>query len=233
MWLITSYLATQSLFQVGRTASSYFLFLMRSLPFFSLLLFLAPTVVAQAQQPAPALTFGVKAGASLTSLTNRNLESSRYLAGFHAGITSNFAFTPAFSLQAEALYSQKGVRDDLRVSRVQYDNRQRLHYLDVPLLARLHAGDAFVEVGPQFGVLLAARGHYEGPGTETGDETVTDYFNRVDVGYAAGIGYQIPGGPGLGLRYNGGFLNAVRQDFSVSTMRNSAFQFYLSYQLRK
>jgi hypothetical protein len=187
-------------------------------------------LAAQAQQPTPAFTLGLKGGASLTNLTNRALESNRDLWGFHAGVTGTRTFTRTFALQAELLYSQKGTRDDVIVSSTHYDNRQRLHYLDLPVVARLHLGNAFLEAGPQVGVLLLARGHYEGPSINAFDETVSDYFHRVDLGYVAGIGYQVPGGPGLGLRYNGGLLNAVNNNFSGSTVRNSALQLYVSYQ---
>jgi hypothetical protein len=206
-------------------------FLMRSLLFPLTLLALAP-LAAQAQWSPSPFSFGLKGGVAITSLTNRQLESSRYLLGFHGGITASRAFTPAFALQAELLYSQKGVRDDIFANGTHYDNQQRLHYLDLPVVARLRAGNAFVEAGPQLGVLLVARTHYELTAGPT-EDTVTDYFNRVDIGYVAGIGYQVPGGPGLGLRYNGGLLAAVNHNFSTVTVRNSAFQVYVSYQFRR
>lgn len=187
-------------------------------------------LAAQAQQSVPTFTFGLKGGASLTNLTNRSLESNRDLWGFHAGVTVARTLTQLFALQAELLYSQKGTRDEVVVGSAHYDNHQRLHYLDLPVLARLRVGNAYLEAGPQLGLLLLARGHYEGPGPGVGDDTVSDYFNWVDLGYAVGVGYQVPGGPGLGLRYNGGLLNAVNNNFSGSAVRNSALQLFVGYQ---
>ncbi|NML65151.1 PorT family protein [Hymenobacter sp. RP-2-7] len=205
---------------------------MRNLLPFPLALLAAAPLAAQAQQATPSLAVGLKGGASLTSLTNRSLASNRDLCGFHAGVTATRTFTRTFALQAELLYSQKGTRDEVVVGSTHYDNRQRLHYLDLPVVARLHVGNAYLEAGPQLGLLLLARGHYEGPGpgAGAGDQTVSDYFHRVDLGYVAGIGYQVPGGPGLGLRYNGGLLNAVNNNFSGSAVRNRALQLYVSYQ---
>jgi hypothetical protein len=52
----------------------------------------------------------------------------------------------------------------------------------------------------------------------------------VDFGYAAGLGYQLPAGPGIGLRYNGGFKN-INEYSSGRSIRNSVFQLYLFYML--
>lgn len=195
----------------------------------ALALLLLVGLTAQAQQ-MPAFTFGLKGGASLTSLTNRNLESSRYLWGFHAGLTGNYALTTNFSLQIEGLYSQKGVRDDSYVRGTSYAERLRLHYLDAPLLVRFRAAGAYFEVGPQLGLLLSAHNYVDSPTASTPDLVVTSDYHRVDLGLASGIGYQLASGLGLGLRTNVGLLNVPKNNYSGTAVRNNVFQFYLTYQ---
>ena len=204
---------------------------MRYLPI-ALALFSCVCLTAQAQQ-APAFTFGLKSGASLAGLANRNLQSSHYLWGLYTGLTGNYILAHGFSLQAEALYSQKGVGDDVRAGGVTYAQRLRLHYLDLPMLVRFRAQGGYFEVGPQLGVLLSARDHSELPGYGASDETVTDGFHRVDLGLVSSIGYQLANGLGIGLRTNAGLLNVPKNNYSGTAVRNNAFQLYLTYQLTR
>jgi hypothetical protein len=152
-------------------------------------LFSLACLPAQAQQ-APTVTFGLKAGASLASLTNRDLQSTsnrRYLWGFHAGLMGNYVLGRGFSLQAEALYSQKGVRDALSAGLAGYEDHLRLHYLDLLALARFRSQGFYFEVGPQLGVLLTARDQVTVPTVTTHEQTVTDSFHRLELGVGSGL----------------------------------------------
>jgi hypothetical protein len=195
-------------------------------------LFSLACLPAQAQQ-APTVTFGLKAGASLASLTNRDLQSTsnrRYLWGFHAGLTGNYVLGRGFSLQAEALYSQKGVRDALSAGLAGYEDHLRLHYLDLLALARFRSQGFYFEVGPQLGVLLTARDQVTVPTVTTHEQTVTDSFHRLELGVGSGVGYQLASGPGIGLRTNVGLLNVPNINPSGMAVRNNTFQLYLTYQ---
>ena len=60
------------------------------------------------------------------------------------------------------------------------------------------------------------------------------FYNTLDFGYLAGLGYQRKSGPGIGVRYNGGFTNVEKSrtvgNVTVqNNIRNSAFQLYLMY----
>jgi hypothetical protein len=193
---------------------------------FSLLLAASAATAAQAQ----IASFGVKAGASLTNFTGSGVGSTKNLFGFHGGLAANFALNDAFSIQPEVLYSMKGAKTE--ASYTGYSNKisSRLHYIDVPVLARVNAGGLFFELGPQIGFLVAAKQNVEvtGVGAGTFDQDLKDRVRTVDFGYAAGLGYQLSNGPGIGLRYNGGFID-TKNPSSSSATRNSAFQLYLSY----
>lgn len=186
--------------------------------------------VAHAQAPS----FGLKAGASLTNVTGDGVGSgTKNLFGFHGGLVANFAFSDAFSIQPEVLYSMKGVKTESIAlgSSATLTYTSRLHYIDVPVLARVNAGGLFFELGPQVGFLVAAKQKQElsgGTASGTYNQDIKDRVRTVDFGYAAGLGYQLSNGPGIGLRYNGGFID-TKNPSNSSSVRNSAFQLYVSY----
>lgn len=192
-----------------------------------LVLTLALGVVGSAQ--AQRARFGVKAGAALTNFTGKGSGNNDYKIGFNGGFFGNFTVNDALSIQPELLYSAKGAKYPST------NLKQNLHYIDVPLLAHLDADGLFFELGPQVGFLVAADGPVIVGSTTTGYSIGTDNnkaaFNSVDVGYAAGLGYQMASGPGIGLRYNGGLTNISKADTGIAdyALRNGAFQLYLTY----
>lgn len=192
----------------------------------SLALITGTAVAANAQSAS----FGIKAGASLTNFTGKGTDGvdSKNKFGFNGGFVANFGVSDAFSIQPELLYSMKGSKttDPYYGSNVNYTST--LHYIDVPVLAHVNAGGLFFELGPQIGFLVAAKQKAESGG-QSGTQDIKALTKTVDFGYAAGLGYQMPAGAGIGLRYNGGFTDVVKDNGSNSALRNSAFQLYLTY----
>jgi hypothetical protein len=171
------------------------------------------SATAQAQA-----TFGLKAGASLTSLTGDTdgLESKF---GFHGGLVANFKFGDALSIQPEVLYSMKGAQ-----SSESSKFKLKTNYIDIPVMLQYDADGLFFEAGPQLGILASAK---SGDGSD--DTDVKSSFNSVDFGYAVGLGYKLESGPMVGLRYNGGITSIIKDDTSDTKTRNSAFQLYVGY----
>ena len=166
--------------------------------------------------------FGIKAGVSLASVSGKNTEEAKNLLGATAGIMGDISFSDLISFHPEALFSQKGVKFEY----TRGSGQIRTTYIDVPLLLRVKADGLFFEAGPQVGFLvgLKSESNIQGLGTSTS----TDGTRKVDVGYIAGVGYQLPQGLELGVRYNGGISD--RRDPSLGTKtRNSVFQFQLGY----
>ncbi|MVN77882.1 outer membrane beta-barrel protein [Hymenobacter sp. HMF4947] len=189
--------------------------------FLSIGLIAGISCAAQAQ----GVKFGVKAGASLTDLTNG--DGNAYKFGFNGGVLANFGFNDMISIQPEVLYSMKGTKN-----KDNSDNRINMNYIDVPVLVKVATGATglFFEAGPQVGFLASAKYKVSGA-----DFDVKDAFKSVDFGYAAGLGFQVASGPMVGLRYNGGFTN-VGKDATVNgvkiesgNVKNSAFQLYVGY----
>jgi hypothetical protein len=153
------------------------------------------------------------------------VDGAAYKWGFHGGVLVNIPLNDRFSLQPEVLYSQKGTHEDNSSTRV------RLSYVDVPVLLRMAtgAGGLFLEAGPQVGYLAGSEASID---TRKPLARVTSDFAGsyppFDVGYAAGFGYQLPNGLGLGLRANGGLRHVLKGATADDTARNLAFQLYLS-----
>jgi len=168
--------------------------------------------------------FGIKAGVSLASVSGKNTEEAKNLLGATAGIMGDISFSDLISFHPEALFSQKGVKFEY----TRGSGQIRTTYIDVPLLLRVKADGLFFEAGPQVGFLVGLKSESNIQGLGTFTSTSTDGTRKVDVGYIAGVGYQLPQGLELGVRYNGGISD--RRDPSLGTKtRNSVFQFQLGY----
>ena len=178
------------------------------------------TSAAQAQEAR----FGVKAGVNLANVTNSDISNKKNLVGLAAGVMADFSFSDLISLHPELLYSQKGFKLENGGATAQ----SRLSYLDVPLLLRVKADGLFFEAGPQVGFLIAKKDEVNIPGLVSGTSTSTDGTRKVDVGYVAGVGYQLPQGLELGVRYNVG-ISDISDPSSGSKSRNSVFQLQVGY----
>jgi hypothetical protein len=182
------------------------------------------SVAAQAQT---GIRFGLKAGASLTNFTGKDVEGAANKFGFNGGVVANFGINDMFSIQPEVLYSMKGAKEDGG------DGKINLNYIDIPVLAKIATGETglFFELGPQVGFLASAKAK-----DNSASQDVKDAFKTVDFGYAAGVGFQVSSSAMIGLRYNGGFTDVYKSVNVFGTnietkAKNSAFQLYVGYML--
>jgi Outer membrane protein beta-barrel domain len=186
---------------------------------------------AKAQQ-TPTI-FGFKGGVTYSSYAG-DVEAAEYRAGFHGGLILKLPVSKSFAVQPELLYSMKGAQGSETVNGYSKSYEERLHYVDVPILAKIFTAQGlFFEAGPQLGVMLAARGDIAvtGPGGRNGSASgsIKSEFKDVDLGLAVGLGLQVPDTPLLmGVRYNGGLVNIVK-DYGDKSLRNTAFQFYIGF----
>lgn len=211
----------------------------------SLALLAGITGAANAQS---GVKYGVKGGYNLATFSGSNSGGSKYKSGFSAGGFLNFGVADIVSIQPEVLYSQKGASID------NYPNNSNtfkttLGYIDVPIMVRVSTGDEgkglFFELGPQGSYLISNRDFTQTGNTTTqsNDNTSTDDLNKVLIGYAAGIGYQITSGLSLGLRYTGDvsqvYKDGVSKNYTSAlyaggtgknpNVHNSVFQFQVGY----
>lgn len=194
---------------------------------------------------------GIKGGGSLSSFVGKDSKDLAYKPGYQAGVLFNFGLSELVSIQPEVLYSQKGVtykKGGLPFG-LNDEVRSRLHYIDVPVLAKITAGSngdgtgAFFELGPQVSFLAGQRTFNERTDTNLAGPlgNSTSSFNKVAVGFVAGVGYQLTSGLGLGLRYTSDFSQVYkdgRTSYTVAgvsltqdnpNLRNSVFQLQAHY----
>jgi len=207
-------------------------------------LILSLAVLASAAGVANAQTgvkYGLKGGFSTSTFSGEDSKGSQYKVGFTAGAFLNFGISDNFSIQPEFLYSQKGAsskQDSYTSGSTTYSGikgKSTLGYLDVPIMFRYNIGEDgkgfYVEAGPQGSFVLHQRTFIEdGNGNQIGSSvTTTDDLNKVVIGYAGGVGYQITSGLGLNLRYTGDFSQIYKQQNGASNLHNSVFQFQVGY----
>jgi len=181
-------------------------------------------------------TFGVKAGGSLTTVNQKGDDDSKYKFGAHGGVFANFGISDMFSIQPELLFSMKGSKSEetTTIGGTTYTSKgtQSLNYIDIPVMVKVSTGGdnngLFFEAGPQLGILLSAKNEVEVTGAASTNTDIKDLLNTVDFGYGVGLGYQVESGPLVGLRYNGGITDIVK-DNTGNAARNDAFQLYVGY----
>lgn len=195
--------------------------------------------------------FGVKAGVSLSNVTGNDASAGTFKSqlGLQAGAMADISFSRRLAFHPELLFSQKGAKIDGGASYTSgagtyvssQMGRVRLAYLDLPLLLRVQAAGVFFEVGPQLGLLLSREFDkntttvvtYTGATgsvitTQNEASRGTDGARKLDVGYVLGVGYRLPQGLELGLRYNGG-LAKLADGNSAPELHNSVFQLQVGY----
>ncbi|TGE26205.1 porin family protein [Hymenobacter metallicola] len=184
------------------------------------------TTTAQAQ-----VRFGVKGGVNLSNysgLTDEQKKFDENLVNANGGVMLNAPLTDDgfFSIQPELLYSGKGIK----FKGDGFESVDRMHYLDLPILAKINADGLIFEAGPQLGYMVSRKGTLTAGGV-TAEDSDFSGVNRFDFGYIAGVGYEFDNGFGLGVRYNGGLLKVEKEvaGQEQSNAKNSVFQFQVGY----
>lgn len=141
--------------------------------------------------------FGPKAGINFATMTGGEMTGIEMLTSWHAGAVANFSFSKLFTLQPELFYSQEGAQSD--------GLKYVISYLRLPVLFQLHHSSGFfVEGGPQFGLLVRGKARYKDTDKV---EDMKDVLNTFETSLVMGLGYRLPAGLGLDLRYVAGLSN--------------------------
>lgn len=149
-----------------------------------------------------------------------------WLRNFHGGLTLTQKIGDKLYLQPELIYSQKGYTFEIARNNkgvfgdtVLYHEKNKINYLDLPILAKVGTKGLYFEAGPQFSFLL------DGERTETRTTSINgstqehlstrDLYSvveKVDIGFAGGFGYQADAGLGLGVRFNQSFKEVIDRE---------------------
>jgi hypothetical protein len=187
-----------------------------------LLLFIVNSFVSYSQA-----VLGVKAGFNLTSFNASYVTDVSYSSktNFNAGLILSFPFGSGLSLQPEAFYSGEGA--DIKTNST--TGVYSFQMLNIPVLLKYVSPiHLFAETGPQAGFLLGAElTEKEIPSTDIKEQT-----KSPDFSWAFGVGYQLPAGLGLDIRYNLGLTDMSKgsnNTYNEGSFRSSVFQIGIYY----
>lgn len=226
--------------------------------------------VAHAQD-AGGFRIGVKVGGTYSNVSGDNVnlltgsnystDLGDYKLGYNGGVSATIPLSSDgfFSFSPELLYNRKGYEIQTQqksglpagVSSVEQEQQRVLHYLDVPLLAKINAGGLFFELGPQVSYLFGSKNKSQtttkySNGTKdkvednggfldyTGlsrDEAYKSDLAQFDISGVAGVGYMTDGGISLGLRYARGFNSLIDTKNTNNDIKafNNAYTLQLGY----
>lgn len=197
-------------------------------------------VVATAQR-AGDMTIGVMAGVNYATV-NQDPESSDvsfgYKVGFIGGAFLGYQVNDWFSIEPQALFSQKGAKVNGKGSNSSLEGSVRINYIEVPVLAKFWfpvSGSQmrpFVFAGPEveFKVSCSAEGAILAvTGSEDCDKTDNEInLKSTDFGVTGGAGIQfMAGGQDVRIdaRYTLGLtdINDSSASTDSRTIKNRAF----------
>ncbi|WP_375435331.1 porin family protein [uncultured Hymenobacter sp.] len=243
--------------------------------------FLALTVAAVVSasfahaQDAGGFRLGVKVGGTYSNVSGDDVSQltgagystdlGDYKIGYNAGLSFSVPLSSDgfFSFAPELLYNRKGYEiasesnDGATLAaypgaiKVEQEQKRVLHYIDVPLLAKINAGGLFFELGPQVSYLFGSKNktqtttkYADNTKNKTNEETdFLDYTGisqkdanksdlaQFDISGVAGVGYMTEGGISLGLRYARGFNSLIDTKNTSNDIKvfNNAFTLQLGY----
>lgn len=140
--------------------------------------------------------------------------------GLQAGVSYQAGITPMFSIVPELYFAMKGgilkENNPLTVNK----STLRLYSIEMPVLARLHCNNLYLNAGPYTAYTLGGRIKMEGTDEASESSTKVSFgnstgdFKRWDVGLQVGAGYNFNMKNAvltLDVRYGHGLVN-ISQD---------------------
>ncbi len=140
--------------------------------------------------------------------------------GLQAGFSYQAGITPMFSLVPEIYFAVKGGTLSVNNPITQGKSTLRLNSLELPVLARFHIRNIYLNAGPYAGYNVGGRMKIESTNTSTESSSKLSFGNgadqikRLDFGFQAGAGYNFNVKHSiltLDVRYGYGFVN-ISQD---------------------
>jgi len=164
---------------------------------------------------AQEVTFGVKGGLNLASISEYQTVDPDLRVSFHFGGFVEIPLWNKFSLQPELLYSGQGFKETYSSTHM---HTVRLNYLNLPILIKYYVWNGLsIETGPQMGMLISSN--------------VSEYEKKLDLATGFGLGYKINTDLGFGVRYNFGlsyFDNFSNSD-SPPFNKHRVLQIWVAY----
>lgn len=209
-----------------------------------LLLFTAIAAFAFTTAQSQEIRFGAKAGVNFANMSIKSDDGDIKPDGrtsFHIGGLVEIPITEKFSVQPEILYSSVGSKEkeseEFMGETFSSEATYKLDYISIPIMAKYYVIDGLaLEAGPQFGILVSAKGDYEIKGggvSESGSIDMKDDLKKLDIGLGLGASYRLDMGVFFGARYVLGLTDIGDDndpDFNDNTkVKNNVFQLSVGY----
>jgi hypothetical protein len=198
---------------------------------------------------AQGISVGAKAGVNVAKFGG-DIEGVDSRTSFAAGGALGLDLLPIFGIEVNALFSQKGTKDqetvDTGAGLTTVEATFKLNYLEVPVLATVNVpvvGSPIkprVYAGPAVAVELSCNIEASAAGLsdsiDCDDSVLEGGFERkkVDFGLLFGAGVDFPAGPGaltLDGRYNVGLSNINDVPGSTVDVKNRTWQILGGYMI--
>lgn len=192
---------------------------------------------AQSQE----LRFGLKAGVNFANMSIDPDEGEKMdsRTSLHIGGFVEIPITEKFSVQPELLYSSQGSQqkttEEIFGEEFNLEVKLKLDYINIPVMAKYYVIDGLaIEAGPQFGILVSAKGDVEVSGfgiNESESENIKDQFKTLDIGLGFGASYRLDMGVFFGARYVMGLsdISENNDPDDVFKVKNNVFQLSVGY----
>lgn len=170
-----------------------------------LFLTLMASLLSLAAMAQPGLHLGIKGGANLTKINGVQYKDA-FDFNYYLGGYLQLDLTKGFGIQPEVNFTQSTSQTGTRFSDVYTefpganDQKVRLNYLGIPVLANLKLSRAFwIQLGPQYSILMNDH--------ESLVQNGKDAFKSGDFSAIGGIWIQLPLGLSATARYVIGLSN--------------------------
>lgn len=215
------------------------------------------TLGGMAQKPAGTTTVYPRLGLNYTTVSGEELymsdsntsQKAKRKLGVLAGIEVEKQLAKGFAVSGGMLYSMQGFRyensDETNgdTRSVFKDHSQRLHYINVPVLAVFNGGlQGFsLKAGVQVGYLIGSRwevtlqeysrqdGSWHQTFDKTEDADTKWMYHKFDVSFPVGVGYEF-NRFAVDLRYNIPLTN-INKIEGMNAARNQVLQLTVGYAL--
>jgi hypothetical protein len=189
------------------------------------------------------LSYGIKGGLNLSTLTVADADDSNIIPGFHAGLFADIFVADKVSIGPEIHFSTKGVKATydanlLGLNLATGETRLDLYYVDIPVYVKYYLSEDFnFHLGPYAGMLTKAKietdaellDFIEVDDSENMDREV---FNTLDYGVSMGLGFIVEP-VRIGFNYNLGLNRVAKEDDSMESLlgdaKNNVIQVYLGF----
>ena len=146
-------------------------------------IFFLTTTISFAQ-----VQIGPTAGLNMSNITGSDLGESKSKMGMHLGLSANFYFSDAMSLNTGLLYSIKGAQDEDEGAEL----TATLSYIEIPVNLSFSLSDQLsLMVGPYIGLLMAAEIEISGTGLFDGTIDMKDDTRSMDYGISLGARFSV------------------------------------------